>query len=95
MSSTLPPLQPIDTSVPVVSASGGNPSSYNDPTSPSSIMRKAKTMHVQAQVDSQFDSNEPTHESFRGSSSGSQSYLLALIAAGLLGILAIKLRRRR
>jgi hypothetical protein len=107
MSSTLPSLQPIDTSVPVVSAGGGTPSSYKDPKSPSSIMLKAKTLNVQSQVDSQFDSNQPTHESFRGggggrwrssgtgSTGGNQIYLLALIAGGLLGLLAIKLRRRR
>ena len=105
MSSTLPPPQVLDTTVPVVSAGGGNPASYKDPKSPESIMRKAKTMQVQAQTDSQFDSNQPTHESFRGGgrgwrSSGSggggnQIYLLALIAGGLLGLLAIKLRRRR
>ena len=105
MSSTLPPQQPIDTSIPIVSSGGGNPAAYKDPKSPESIMRKAKTMQVQAQVDSQFDSNEPTHESFRGggrfggwrsgSGSGNQIYLLTLIAGGLLGLLAIKLRRRR
>lgn len=97
MSSTLPPQQPIDTSIPIVSSGGGNPAAYKDPKSPESIMRKAKTMQVQAQVDSQFDSNEPTHESFRGCGSrgSSETFLLALIAAGLLGILAIKLRRRR
>ncbi len=106
MSSTLPSPQPIDTSVPVVSAGGGTPSSYKDPKSPSSIMLKAKTLNVQSQVDSQFDSNQPTHESFRGgggrwrssgtgSTGGNQIYLLALIAGGLLGLLAIKLRRRR
>jgi hypothetical protein len=91
--STLPIQQPIDGTVPVVSAGGGNPASYRDPKSPESIMLKAKRAQVQAEVDTKFDTNQPTHEPFRDSSD--QPYLLALIAAGLLGILAIKLRRRR
>ena len=106
MSSTLPSMQPIDTSVPVVSAGGGTPSSYKDPKSPSSIMLKAKTLNVQSQVDSQIDSNQPTHESFRGGGGrggrgGSRGgltkiqSLLLTIACFLLLILIAKLRSRR
>lgn len=101
--STLPTQRPIDGTVPVVSSGGGKPSSYRDPKSPESIMLKVKRTQVQAEVDTKFDSNEPTHEDFRGGRFGrgsaggfNEQYLLTLIGAGLLGLFfIIKERRRR
>jgi len=92
MASTLRSQGPIDSSVPVVSAAGGNPASYRDPKSPESIMLKVKRTQVQAEVDTKFDSAEKTHENF---CDVRPPFTLGLVALLGLVLLVTKLRTRR
>ena len=90
---TLRSQDPIDSTVPVVSAAGGNPASYRDPKSPESIMLKVKRTQVQAEVDTKFDSAEKTHENF--CDVRSRPVALGLVALFGLLLLVTKLRTRR
>jgi hypothetical protein len=64
--STLPPERQVSRDVPVVTADGATAAAYNDPNSPESIMRRAKTAEVQAATDSKYDNNTSPYEGFQG-----------------------------
>lgn len=102
MASTLPPTPSVVTTVPVVSFPGESESAAkNDPSGPQALMRKTRSMEVQGQVDSKFDSNVSAHEGFRSTFSSVSTEFVRIFVIGAFlfyvlryVILTAKLKKR-
>ena len=51
--------------IPIVSSDAGDPVALQDPSSPASIMKRAKSMEAQTAADRKYDAAPPPREGFQ------------------------------
>ncbi len=73
--------------VPVVTPNGANPTSYLDPTSPESLLKKTKEIEVQTATDQKYDVAVSPYEGFCDS-----RRILSLLNTPLTPLLLVLLR---